>query len=62
MMGKAKAIAGGVAGALSDLLTYLLIQFVPFLHGLPPDQAQNLELVVTGAVVGAAVYFTPNKP
>ena len=61
-MGSAKAMAGGAAGALSDFVTYLLVTWIPFLHNIPPEQQQNLELIVTGAVVGAAVYFTPNKP
>ena len=61
-MGAAKAAAGGIAGALSDFLTYLLTTFVPFLNQIPEAQQQNLEVIVTAAVVGAAVYFTPNKP
>ena len=61
-MGAAKAVAGGVAGAASDLITYLITHIVPGLTNLPPDQVQNLELVVTAGLVWAAVYFTPNRP
>ena len=56
----AKAAAGGVAGAASDFITYLLTTFVPFLNQIPDGQRQNLELIVTAAVVAGAVYFTPN--
>ena len=61
-MGAAKAAAGGVAGALSDFITYLLTTYVPFLDTIPNDQKQNLEFIVTAAVVAAAVYLTPNAP
>ena len=57
-----KAIAGGFAGAFSDLLSYVIIHVIPGAANLPLDQQQNIETVVTGAVVAAAVYFTPNRP
>lgn len=60
-MGSAKAMAGGVSAALSDLVTYFLTTYVPGFGGLPPNQMQNLEIVVAFLVVGAAVYFTPNR-
>ena len=61
-MNTAKAVAGGIAGAASDLVTYLLTTWVPGFTGLPPDQIQNLELIVTAGLVWIAVYVTPNKP
>lgn len=59
-MHTAKAAVGGIAAAFSDLVTYLLVANVPGLGSLPFDQQQNLEYVVAGAMVWAAVYFTPN--
>lgn len=59
-MNTAKAAVGGIAAAMSDLVTYLLVTHVPLLNGLPDVQQQNLEYVVAGALVWAAVYFTPN--
>lgn len=56
----AKAAAGGIAGAASDFITYLLITYVPFLSQIPDSQRQNLELLVTAAIVAVAVYLTPN--
>lgn len=61
-MNTAKAAAGGLAGALSDLVTYLVTTYVPGFTGLPPDQVQNLELVMAAGLVWLAVYFTPNAP
>lgn len=60
-MGAAKAAAGGFAAALSDLVTYLLVTFVPGGSLLPPNQVQNLEFVVAGLLVWVAVYVTPNR-
>lgn len=62
MKGSAKAMAGGVAAAVSDFVTYLLVTFVPGLGNLPDVQQQNLEYIVAAIVVGAAVYVTPNIP
>lgn len=61
-MGSAKALAGGVAGALSDFLTYLITTYVPFLKDIPEQQHANLEVIITAAVVAAAVYVVPNTP
>lgn len=60
-MGAAKAAAGGVAGALSDFLTYLVTTYIPGFTALPDTQVQNMEFIITAVVVYAAVYFTPNK-
>lgn len=54
-----KAFAGGITGAASDFITYLLTQ-LPVFNTLPPEQVQNLELIVSFVLVTAAVYFTPN--
>ena len=61
-MNTAKAAAGGSAGALSDLVTYLVTTYVPGLTSLPPDQIQNLEIVMAASLVWLAVYLTPNAP
>ena len=55
-----KAAAGGITAAASDFVTYLLTTFVPVLNNLPPEQVQNMELIVSFALVAVAVYFTPN--
>lgn len=60
-MGAAKAVAGGFAAALSDFITYLLVAWVPGLQSIPPEQQQNLEFIVAGILVWAAVYVTPNR-
>ena len=60
-MSVAKALAGGVAGAASDLITYLLTTNVPFLGQIPAAQVANTEIVVTAGVVALAVYLTPNR-
>lgn len=62
MRTSAKAMAGGFAAALSDLVTYLIVTYVPGLGNLPDVQQQNLEYVVAGVLVYAAVYITPNVP
>ena len=54
-------MAGSASAALSDFVTYLIVTFVPGMAALPPDQQQNLEIIVAGLLVGAAVYFTPNR-
>lgn len=60
-MTSAKAMAGGAAAAASDFITYLLTALIPFLGALPEAQRANLEIIVSTLVVGATVYFTPNK-
>ena len=59
-MGISKAAAGGVVGVASDFVTYLLTTYIPGLAQLPPDQIQNLEILITGSLVALAVYFTPH--
>ena len=56
-----KAAAGGITAAASDFVTYLLTTWVPGFTTLPPEQVQNLELIVSFVLVGLAVYFTPNR-
>lgn len=59
-MRQSKAIAGGLAGAVTLLVMYLLNQ-IPAISTMPDGPAGALEFLVASGVGYAMVYFAPKN-
>ncbi len=59
-MNAAKAYAGGIAAALTDVLLYFA-DLLPVIHAMPPNIHEALKYLVMFACTALAVYHTPNS-